>query len=252
MNLTLLTTLWLLQAATPAAADGAAAAAPAPAPRAASASQADAATATAASVATTPSPPAANPTPPQKVDAPGIEGVPVRVERRQLVKARKTLLGVAGAYYARGDYFITPGLQATWSHYLDERNGVEARAGFFMPFLTPAAQQVFTDLGFIPDVPRALGGVQFGYRRSLGYGKVLLFGTAESLVHFDLQLALHVGGVFTDRGFGPSLSAAPALLARIGPSWTLQADVAIVASLEAAEFPVVFGVVPLVAVGYAF
>lgn len=246
MNLTLLTTLWLLQAATPPPADGATAAS-----RPVAAAQADAATATGASAATTPAP-AAKPAPPQKVDAPGIDGRPVRVERRQLVKARKSILGVAGAYYARGDYFITPGLQATWSHYLDERNGIEARAGFFVPFLTPAAQQVFTDLGFVPDVPRALGGVQFGYRRSLGYGKMLVFGTADSLVHFDLQLALHVGGVFTDRGFGPSLSAGPALLARIGPNWTLQADVAIAASLEAAEFPVVFGVVPLVAVGYAF
>lgn len=252
MNLfALTTTLWLLQAASPTTEST---------PPPAAGNEPIFLTPTAAPAAR-PAPPAVKPAPPPKVDAPGIEGVPVKVERRQLVKARRTILGAGAAYFLRGDYFITPGLQATLSHYLDERNGLEGRAGFFVPFVTPAAQQVFSDLGFIPDVPAVLGGFQVGYRRSLGYGKVLMFGTADSLVHFDVQVAFHVGGVINARcgvggvceqGFGPSLSVAPALLARLGPSWTMQLDVALTGSLESAEFPVVFGVLPLLAVGYAF
>jgi hypothetical protein len=191
--------------------------------------------------------PAPAPAPPL---SPGLDGVPVRVERRLLVKNGHFFFTLGADYFIRGDYYVNPGLLASASFYATERDGFDIKLGAFLSFMSPAADVVFRSVGLVPDAQRPLGLLVVGYRRSVGYGKVLLTGAMDSLVHFDVQLAGHVGMIITDRMASPAVSVAPGLLMRFSDRWFAQLDVEVYASYETRQSaPLVFGILPTLMAG---
>ncbi|HVE83407.1 MAG TPA: hypothetical protein VND93_11190 [Myxococcales bacterium] len=201
--------------------------------------------------AAAPSPgPAAAPAPAVS-STPGLEGVPVRVERRLLVKSGHFFLTGGADYFIRGDYYISPGILASGSYYLSESSGVDVKLGAFISFLSPPAEVVLRSVGLLPDAQKPLGLLVAGYRHSVGYGKVMLSGAPESLLHFDLQLAAHAGLVFTDRMASPAVAVAPAVLVRFTPQVFIQVDVELYASYEARQSgPLAVGILPTVTAGW--
>jgi len=197
--------------------------------------------------------PTAAPTPkvtPPSPASPGLEGTPIRVERRLLVKTNHFFVTLGADYFIRGDYYVNPGLLASGSYYFSEVEGVDLKLGLFISFRSPAANEVFRSVGLIPDAFRPIGLLVGGYRRSIGYGKVMLNGAAETLLHFDVQLAGHAGLVLTDRMVSPALAVAPAVLVRFSERWFVQLDVELYASYEARQAgPVAFGILPTLVAG---
>jgi hypothetical protein len=109
---------------------------------------------------------------------------------------------------------------------------------------------VFRSVGLVPDAQRPVGLLVAGYRRSVGYGKVLMGGALDSLVHFDVQVAGHAGLIFTDRMASPALSVAPGVLMRFSDRWFAQLDVEVYASYETRQSaPLVFGILPMFMAG---
>jgi hypothetical protein len=192
-------------------------------------------------LAAAPAPPA-EPPPPL---SPGLDGAPVRVERRLLVKNGHFFFTLGADYFIRGDYYVSPGLLASASYYPTERDGFDLKLGAFLSFMSPAAQVVFRSVGLVPDAQRPVALMVLGYRRSVGYGKVMLNGAFDSLLHFDLQLAGHAGLVITDRMASPAASVAPALLIRFSDRWFAQLDIELYASYETRQSsPLVVGILP--------
>ncbi|HYV44747.1 MAG TPA: hypothetical protein VFA20_07800 [Myxococcaceae bacterium] len=191
--------------------------------------------------------PAAEPPPPL---SPGLEGAPVRVERRLLVKNSHFFFTLGADYFIRGDYYVSPGVVGAASFYLTEHDGLDIKVGAFLSFMSPAAQVVFQSVHLIPDAQRPVALLVAGYRRSVGYGKVMLNGLMDSLLHFDLQIAGHAGIVITDRMASPALSVAPALLVRFSDRWFAQVDVELYASYETRQSaPFVVGILPTFTAG---
>ena len=69
-------------------------------------------------------------------------------------------------------------------------------------------------------------------------------------VHFDLQGALHGGGLFTDRGFAPAVSASAGILARLNRWVFLQLDLGLLLSFEQRQRSgAALGLFPLLSAG---
>lgn len=193
------------------------------------------------------------PAPSPALPTPGLDGVPVKVERRLLVKTNHLFITGGLNYFIRGDYYVSPGVLATLSIYGSEQHGVELKLGGFITFLSPSAQEIFNRSGLIPDAHRPVGLLHLGYRYSAGYGKVMLAGLPGSLIHFDFQLAAHGGAIFTDRMVSPALSLSPAVLVRFTPRVFLQVDLSFVASYETRQSTfLALGFLPTVTGGLVF
>ena len=154
---------------------------------------------------------------------------PVRVEPRLFVKQGHFFTSFGGAWLERGDYWLNPGLSFSAAYYPTESGGAEARVLWFFPSLSGSAQQVGAATGFVPDARKPEALLLAGWRQSLTYGKVVLAGEA---VHFDLQGALHGGGLFTDRGLAPAVNASAGILARLNRWVFLQLDLGLLLSFE--------------------
>ncbi len=163
---------------------------------------------------------------------PGAEGAPVRVERRLLLKKDRFFATGGLNYLSRGDYYTNPGLTVSGTHYPTEVDGVEFKGALFISWLSPAGAEVFERTGLVPDAHRPIALLAAGWRRTLGYGKVLVGGETGRVVHFDVQATSHLGLTITDRGVSPSLLVGPGLLMRFTPSIHAQLDVPLAASIE--------------------
>lgn len=184
------------------------------------------------------------------VGVPGAEGEPVRVERRLLLKKDHFFATGGLGYLSRGDYYSNPGLTLSGTFYATELDGVEFKAALFLSSLSPAGIEVFERTGLVPDAHRPIALLAAGWRRTLGYGKVLIGAETGRVVHFDVQAAGHLGLTFTDRGLSPSLLVGPGLLMRFSPSIHAQLDVPLAASLEQRSRGIFsLGVLPTLTVG---
>jgi hypothetical protein len=194
-------------------------------------------------------PAAVRPPPPLPPVPPGADGTPVKVERRRLLKQGRGFLTLGPTYLARGDYYRSPGITGAASFYPREYGGLELKLALFFSSLTGAGREVFERTGLVPDAhrPSFVGAV--GWRQSVGYGKALLGSNLTSLVHFDLQLAGHLGLTFTDRATNPTLALGPGLLVRTRTLF-LQVDAPFVGSLESrSRSSVALGMLPSVTLG---
>ncbi|MBM7113418.1 hypothetical protein [Archangium primigenium] len=179
---------------------------------------------------------------------PGTEGEPARVERRLLLKRHHVFTTAGLGYLSRGDYYSNPGLMASASWYPVESGGVELKLGLFVSSLGAAGTEVFERTGLVPDAHRPVALLAAGWRQTLGYGKALV--GEGTLVHFDLQLAGHMGFVFTDRGVSPSPMGGPGVLMRMGPRFHAQLDVPLVLSFESRSRGLLsLGVLPTLTLG---
>jgi len=159
----------------------------------------------------------------------GARAQAVRVEPRLFVKQGHWFTSFGGTWLERGDYWLNPGLSLSAAYYPSESGGAEVRAMWFFSSLSDSARQVGAATGFVPDARKPEVLALAGWRQSLTYGKVALAGEA---VHFDLQGALHAGGLFTDRGLAPAVSASTGILARLNRWVFLQLDLGLLLSFE--------------------
>ena len=170
-----------------------------------------------------------------------------RVEPRSFVKQGHFFTSLGGTWLERGDYWLNPGLSLSAAYYPTESGGAEVRVLWFLSSLSESAQQVNAATGFVPDARKPELLALAGWRQSLTYGKVALAGGA---VHFDLQGALHGGGLFTDRGFAPAVSASAGILARLNRWVFLQLDLGLLLSFEQRQRSgAALGLFPLLSAG---
>lgn len=153
----------------------------------------------------------------------------VRVEPRLFVKQGHFFTSMGGAWLERGDYWVNPALSFSAAYYPSESGGAEARVLWFFSSLSDSAQRISAVTGFVPDARKPEVLALAGWRQSLTYGKVAIAGQA---LHFDLQGALHGGGLFTDRGFAPAVGASGGVLARLNRWVFLQLDVGLLLSFD--------------------
>lgn len=136
------------------------------------------------------------------------------VERRLLVKEGHVLVTGGATWLERDDHYLAPGALLSVGYYLSEDHGFELKGAWVYSWLDASASEVVAQTGLQPDARKPLGLLLGGYRRTFGYGKVLLAG---EVLHFDFQGAGSVGVTFTDNGLAPTAMVAPALLLRITP-----------------------------------
>jgi len=153
----------------------------------------------------------------------------VRVEPRLFVKQGHFFTSMGGAWLERGDYWVNPALSLSAAYYPSESGGAEARLLWFFSSLSDSAQRISAATGFVPDARKPEVLALAGWRQSLTYGKVVIAGQA---LHFDLQGALHGGGLFTDRGFAPAVGASGGVLARLNRWVFLQLDIGLLLSFD--------------------
>lgn len=161
--------------------------------------------------------------------AAGVRAEGVRVEPRLFVKQGHFFTSLGGAWLERGDYWVNPALSFSAAYYPSESGGAEARVLWFFSSLSESAQRVSAATGFVPDARKPEALALAGWRQSLTYGKVALAGQA---LHFDVQGALHGGGLFTDRGFAPAIGASAGVLARLNRWVFLQLDLGLLLSFD--------------------
>jgi len=151
---------------------------------------------------------------------------PVRVERRVLIKEKRWFVSGGFAWLERGDYYLNPGFALSASYYPTEEGGPEIRVAGFVSRLSAA-----------------------GWRQSLSYGKLAI---GSSVLHFDLQGALHGGALVTDRSVAPALSASGGALMRITARIHAQLDLGLLASYERrSRASIAVGFLPLLSIGVA-
>jgi hypothetical protein len=181
---------------------------------------------------------------------PGLDGPPVRVERRALVKVKKVFLTGGLSYLSRGDYYTSPGLTGNFTYYPLEQHGLEFNLNLFLSFISPGAIEIFSRTGLVPDAQRPVAQLNLGYRYTFGYGKAVVGPSLSGLIHFDVQAAGHLGLTITDRAANPTLGLGPALVVRFSKLWVMQLDVPLQFALEGrARSFFTLGVSPRLAMG---
>jgi hypothetical protein len=161
--------------------------------------------------------------------AAGARAQGVRVEPRLFVKEGHFFTSLGGAWLERGDYWQSPGLSLSAAYYPTESGGAEARLIFLFSSLSASAQEISAATGFVPEARKPEALALAGWRQSFTYGKLAIAGEA---LHFDLQGALHGGGLFTDGGFAPAACASAGFLARLNRWVFLQLDLGLLLSFE--------------------
>jgi hypothetical protein len=171
----------------------------------------------------------------------------VRVEPRLFVKQGHFFTSVGAAWLERSDYWLNPGFSFSAAYYPWEGGGIETRVLWFFSSLSDSAQRMSAATGFVPDARQPQALALLGWRQSLTYGKVALAGAA---LHFDLQGALHCGGMFTDRGLAPAAAASVGILGRLNRWMFAQLDVGLLLSLEQRQRSgAALGLLPVLSLG---
>ena len=177
----------------------------------------------------------------------GASAQEVRVERRLLVKEKHLFASLGATWFDRSDYFVSPGAALSVAYYPIESGGPEVRYVKLFSTLSGSARTVYDLFGLSPDAQRPLALALAGWRQSLTYGKVAVAGTA---IHFDVQGALHVGALFTDRATAPAVSGSLGVLVRVSPRVFAQLDLGIAATFEERVFSgAAAGFLPVLSVG---
>lgn len=183
-------------------------------------------------------------------DIPALDGTPVKVEKRILVKASHPFFTGGVTFFERGDYYNNPGLSFSAQMYLNESLGVSAKFSYILSTLNAAASEVFLRSGLIPDSERVIAVAALGGRYSLGYGKLAMMPVLSQVVHFDVQAIGHLGFTMTDRAANPTVMVGPAFLVRINEMFYAHADLEVTLGFEdRSAGPVALGFLPQLFVG---
>lgn len=187
---------------------------------------------------------------PLPADIPALDGRPVKVEKRILVKTAHPFFTGGVTFFERGDYYNNPGLSFASQMYLNESLGISAKFSLILSTLNSAANEVFRISGLVPDSERVIAVASVGGRYSLGYGKVALMPGLSQVVHFEVQAIGHFGFTLTDRAANPTLMVGPSLLVRINDLLYAHADLELTLGMEQRTAgPIVLGFLPQVFFG---
>lgn len=171
----------------------------------------------------------------------------VRVQRRFAVKAGQLRLDAGGEWLARGDYYVSPGVQTTLAWWWREQWAAELSGGWYFSGMNAAARDLRARTGRVPDSHRPQGVVRLGLRHSAGYGK-LLFGSR--VIHLEPQLFARLSLLVAEAYPSPGLDVGGGLLVHVLPWLHVRLDVAAFPHLERrTRWTFVTGVVPSLSVG---
>ncbi len=136
-----------------------------------------------------------------------------RVEQRLFGKSGR-LVGRAGfSYLSRGDFYNHPAISAELSYYPIEWIGVDLVGTFFFSHLNATAEALRVSTGLLPDSQKPIVRIAAGGRLAFAYGKMLI-ESMGTVLHFDANLALHLGALKTDTSFNPAVDLGLALQVR--------------------------------------
>ena len=124
------------------------------------------------------------------------------VEVRAFEKTGRYLLRVGVVYWAREDFWISPGLTLEGGYHFDERWAVDLSSSLYLSTLDAAARELREREGVLPDAQQPILRLAVGPRYAFGYGKLLLEDLAVVL-HFDVSLAVRAGALMTDQALNP-------------------------------------------------
>lgn len=187
---------------------------------------------------------------PIATDVPALDGTPVKVEKRLLVKTGRPFFAGGVTFFERGDYYNNPGLSFAAQLYVNESVGISVKFSYIVSSLNAAATEVFLISGMVPDSQRVVAVASVGGRYSLAYGKVALMPLLSHVLHFDVQAIGHFGFTVTDRAANPTLKAGPSFLLRITELLYAHADLEMTVGFERRTAgPVALGFLPQVFFG---
>lgn len=127
-----------------------------------------------------------------------------RVEQRIFGKTGGVVGRAGFSYLSRGDFYNHPGISAELSYYPIEWIGVDLVTTVFFSHLNATAEALRRSTGLLPDSQKPIVRVAAGGRLAFAYGK-LLIESLGTVLHFDANLALHLGALKTDTAFNPAL-----------------------------------------------
>ncbi|MBK6684395.1 MAG: hypothetical protein IPG45_07965 [Deltaproteobacteria bacterium] len=127
-----------------------------------------------------------------------------RVEQRVFGKSGRVVSRAGFTYLSRGDFYNHPAISAELSYYPIEWIGVDLVASFFFSHLNATAEALRISTGLLPDSQKPIVRIAAGGRLAFAYGK-LLIESMGTVLHFDANLALHLGALKTDTSFNPAL-----------------------------------------------
>ena len=131
----------------------------------------------------------------------------------------------------RDDFYKHAGFGGALAYYPWERFGIELRGMGYVSWLSPTAQQIQAQTGYIPDTRPRRAAALIGGRLSLGYGKVQV-GQAF-VVHFDPQLVVQGGVTFgVERRLLPTVAGGLGLLLHFRHRIQVQIDLLALLEVE--------------------
>jgi hypothetical protein len=185
---------------------------------------------------------------------PPSEPLPRTIQQRFAVKEGTLSLSALVTTNVRGDFYEQVGFGGALTYYPWEFLGLELRGVGTYSWLGQTGADVIARTGYLPDTRATLGQVSVGGRLSFGYGKVQLGDLA--VVHFDPQLALHLGATFVDESrVLPTALLAFAVLLHFDYGIYAQLDLGMQLDVEdrgERGAVVSVGFSPLVAIGWRF
>jgi hypothetical protein len=172
-----------------------------------------------------------------------------RLQNRYTTKAHRLQVYGGASYFARNDFYVSPGLEVGAGYALWEWLGFELQLSRFWSILSGGASEVRQMYGVVPDseAPRWL--LRAGGRLSAGYGKVLV--GRDRVIHLEPQLFVHAGPHFAEGSVGFVSDAGISFLFYVTPRIYTRLDLAL--TLEQASRSqggtLVLGGIPALVVG---
>ncbi len=173
------------------------------------------------------------------------------IHDRFAIKERSAYVHIGGTLHLRNDFYDSTGGSLEAGYYLSESLALEVRGLLLRTRLSAAARQVKRDTGFTPDAQAQHNMLTFGARYSIGYGKVLAFGSF--VFHFDPQLVLHGGVATTDTRVLPTLLFSLSLLTHLRWGLQIKLDMGMSAQIENRRrgWITTLGFIPLLSIGWS-
>jgi hypothetical protein len=130
----------------------------------------------------------------------------VRIQRRFVDKLHRFSAFAGVTYHARGDYYLTPGIEVAGSYYVLESLALELRGAWFFARPSQELLDVVAQTGYLPDTRPCQADLLFGARYSLGYAKMKV--SSHAVLHFEPQVFVY-GGINVTAGDYHDTQVAP-------------------------------------------
>ena len=172
------------------------------------------------------------------------------VQRRFAAKERLGWAMATATTHVRDDFYDTWGIGVDAGYFTSERWGFEGRFVYLFTQLDDAALDLRERIGLTPDARPQKWWAMAGGRWAPGYGKMLM--GERFLIHFDPQLALHLGLARAENRWIPTAITALSLLGHWRYGLKAKLDLGVTMQLEKRARGWVFstGFAPVVGIGW--